>query len=146
MRSRLRSAALTEAWFDNLGPAQRELARKLREAITGVGAPLDATVKWGNLVFSLHRTHAVAIAAYREHVNLQVFNGAALRRHHPGLLGGGKQLRHLRFALGAPVDTEAVRDLVRDSVAALEADATAPGGAGPRSVAPPAPDEGDQSE
>ena len=121
MRSRLRSTALIAAWFDTLAPAQRELARALRDAVNGAGVALDESVKWGNLVFSLQRTHVVAIVAYRDHVDLQVFNGAALQPSHPGLGGGGKPLRRLRFVLGAAVDAAAVGALVRDSAALVEA-------------------------
>ncbi len=119
MRSMLRSSALIEAWFDTLSPAHREVARALREAVLGADPNLEQAIKWGNLVFSVQRTHALAIVAYKEHVNLQVFNGARLLDRHPELGGGGKALRHLRFRLGLPVDVAAVRELARDCIAEM---------------------------
>ena len=116
MRSMLRSGALIEAWFDTLQPAPRELARHLREAILAAEPTLEASIKWGNLVFSLKRDHALAIVVYRDHVNLQVFNGAKLLGRHPELAGTGKGLRHLRLVPGAPPPADVVGRLVADCV------------------------------
>ena len=116
MRSMLRSGALVEAWFDTLPPAPRELARHLREVIAAAEPALEPTVKWGNLVFSLKRDHALAIAVYRDHVNLQVFNGARLLDRHPELAGTGKGLRHLRLVPGVPLPADRVARLVADCV------------------------------
>ncbi len=119
MRTMLRSGALIEAWFDSLAPAQAELARHLREVVLDAEPGLVPAVKWGNLVFSLQRDHLLAIVAYRDHLNLQVFNGARLLARHPGLSGSGKGLRHLRLALGAPLPGDRVRRLVADAAADL---------------------------
>jgi hypothetical protein len=115
----LRSSALIEAWFDTLTPVQRELARGLREAILAAAPALEVSIKWGNLVFSVQRTHALAIVVYREHIDLQVFNGVHLAARHPALAGSGKTLRHLRLRLGLPLDADYVQELVRDCVAEM---------------------------
>jgi hypothetical protein len=116
MRSMLRSGALIEAWFDTLQPASRELARHLREVVLAAEPELEQAVKWGNLVFSLKRDHALAIVVYRDHVNLQVFNGAKLLDRHPELAGSGKGLRHLRLVPGEPLPGDRVGRLVADCV------------------------------
>lgn len=121
MRSMLRSGALIEAWFDTLAPAQAELARHLREVVLDTEPALVQSVKWGNLVFSLQRDHLLAIIAYRDHVNLQVFNGARLLAQHPELSGSGKGLRHLRLPLGQPPPGDLVRRLVADAAAEMRA-------------------------
>jgi hypothetical protein len=121
MRTMLRSGALVEAWFDTLPPPARELARHLRDVVMSTEPALEPGIKWGNLVFSLKRDHALAIAVYRDHVNLQVFNGARLLDRHPELAGSGKGLRHLRFVPGEPLPGEGVARLVLNCVADLRA-------------------------
>jgi hypothetical protein len=116
MRPVLRSGALVEAWFDMLPEAPRELARQLREAILLAEPTLEPAIKWGNLVFSLKRDHALAIAVYRDHVNLQVFNGGRLLDRHPELAGTGRGLRHLRLVPGEPVPGNLVARLTLDCV------------------------------
>lgn len=128
MRTILRSAALIETWFDTLRPEQQELARELREAVTGAGAELAASVKWGNLMFTYEGTHAVAIVIHKDHANLQVFNGAMLIDRFPELEGTGRGMRHLKFRLRQPVDRELVRQVVLACIEQLElAPRTAPG-------------------
>lgn len=119
MRTIVRSAALVSAWFDTLRPEQRETAQALRDAILEAAPALEPGVKWGNLVFSLAGTHAVAIVIHKDHANLQVFNGLRLAPRFPMLEGSGKGLRHLRLRYRQVPDLELVRALVRASVADL---------------------------
>jgi hypothetical protein len=121
MRSMLRSGALIEAWFDTLLAPQRELARRVRDAVLAAEPSLHQAIKWGNLVFSLQRRHALAIVVYKDHVNLQVFNGARLVDRHPALQGSGESLRHLRLRLGEAPDAAALGALVADCVAEMRA-------------------------
>ena len=128
MRSILRPAALIETWFDTLRPEQHDLARILRALVQDAAPELVASVKWGNLMFTLDGTHAVAIVMHKDHANLQIFNGAALAERFPELEGGGKGVRHLRFRYRYPVDEELVREVVRACVEMMElAPRTAPG-------------------
>ena len=128
MRSILRPAALIETWFDTLRPEQHDLARILRALVQDAAPELVASVKWGNLMFTLDGTHAVAIVMHKDHANLQIFNGAQLVDRYPELEGGGKGVRHLRFRYRYPVDEELVREVVRACVEMMElAPRTAPG-------------------
>ena len=113
MRSVVKSAALVEAWFDMLPAAQRPLARELQTAILAEAPQLSCTVKWGNLLFQLRGTNAVAIAPHRSHIHLQFFDGVALAERFPQLEGAGSRVRHLRCAYGERFDAALVRDLVR---------------------------------
>ncbi len=116
MRTILRSAALIGAWFDTLRDDQRETAQVLRDAILAAEPGLEASIKWGNLVFSHAGTHAVAIVIHRDHANLQIFNGTHLLERFPMLDGTGRGLRHLKLRYRQPVDTGLVEALVRASV------------------------------
>jgi hypothetical protein len=116
MRSVVKSAALVEAWFDMLPPAQRPLARELQAAILAAAPQLTSTVKWGNLLFQQRGTNAVAIAPHRSHIHLQFFDGVALAERFAQLEGAGERVRHLRCAYSEPIDAGLVRELVRAAV------------------------------
>ena len=116
MRSMLHSAALIDTWFDTLRPEQAAAAQRLREIVLEIAPGLAQSIKWGNLMFSHAGAHAIAIVAHRDHLNLQLFNGALLAEQFPVLEGQGKGLRHLRVRLRQPVDEDLVRALVQASV------------------------------
>ena len=119
MRSPLVTPAVVEAWFDTLRPQQQPAAQALRRAVLDAAPGLLPVVKWGNLVFMLRGRHALAIVAHREHVRLQVFNGAALAGRHRVLEGTGRDVRHVRFGYADAVDETLVRALARDAVQAM---------------------------
>jgi hypothetical protein len=121
MRSALQSAALIDAWFDTLREPLREIAEALRALILAEAPGLEVSIKWGNLVFSHRRAHALAIVVNKDHVNLQVFNGRALAPQFPLLEGTGKGLRHVRLRAGQAFDAAALRTLVRASIDELDA-------------------------
>lgn len=127
MRTIVRTAALVEAWFDTLAPEQQAVAHALRRTVLAAAPSLAQTVKWGNLVFVHVGTHALAIVCHRDHVNLQVFDGASIAVDFPMLDGVGKTMRHLRCRCGVPVDEELVSELTRACIAVLPTH-----GAGPR--------------
>ena len=118
MRSPLHSAALIEAWFDTLTPAQQGVARELQGLVLEAAPRLVQAIKWGNLLFLNERVHALAIVAHKDHCNLQVFNGGRLATRFAALEGSGKDMRHLKLRLGQPVDAALVRALARACVAA----------------------------
>lgn len=120
MRSILRPAALIETWFDTLRPEQQDLARLLREQVQAAAPELQTTVKWGNLMFTYHGTHAVAIVMHKDHANLQIFNGAWLTERFPELEGTGRGMRHLRFRYRLPVDEDLIREVVQACVEMME--------------------------
>jgi hypothetical protein len=120
MRSILRPAALIETWFDTLRPEQKDLARLLRDLVVSTAPDLALSVKWGNLMFTYEGTHAVAIVMYKDHANLQIFNGALLVDRFPELEGSGRGVRHLRFRYRFPVDEELVRLVVQACVELME--------------------------
>lgn len=118
MRGTVRPNALVAAYFDALGPEQRETALALQRAVLEAAPELVQAVKWGNLVFMADRQNLLAIVAHKGHANVQFFNGAALAADFPQLEGTGKGLRHLKCRYRQPVDTALVGVLVRAAVKA----------------------------
>ncbi|MCR5865411.1 MAG: DUF1801 domain-containing protein [Aquincola tertiaricarbonis] len=120
MRHLVRSAALIEAWFDMLPPQQQPSARALQTLVLRAAPSLGQAVKWGNLIFTVHHFHALAIAPYKSHVHLQVFRGAALVGRFPMLEGTGRGLRHLKWRYSQPLDEELIADLVHATVQLMQ--------------------------
>lgn len=117
VRTPVRPAALVEAWFDLLPETHRPMARELQGLVLAAEPGLTQGVKWGNLVFALGGGSLIAIVAHKSHLNLQLFNGAALAPQWRQLEGSGKGLRSLKCRLGQPLDAALVRALVQASVA-----------------------------
>ncbi len=116
MRSIVHSAALVDAWFDTLRPEQADIAHVVHDVVTHAAPMLGCSVKWGNLMFTRERRHALAVAIYKDHANLQVFNGALLAPRYPALEGTGRGMRHLRLRYRQPVDTALLREIVLASL------------------------------
>ncbi len=121
MRPIGRPAALVQAWLDTLRPEQQQAALALNDATLAAEPGLTRAIKWGNLVFMHNGVHAVAVVAHRDHVNLQVFNGAMLAPEFPALEGTGKGVRHLKFRGAQTPDVALVQAVVRASVEQLSA-------------------------
>ena len=116
-----RPAALVQAWLDTLRPDQQRAAMALNAAVLAAEPALARAVKWGNLVFMHNAMNAVALAVHRDHINLQVFNGAALAAVFPALEGTGKGVRNLKFRYAQTPDAALVQAVVRASVEQLGA-------------------------
>ena len=101
----MRPAALIQAHLDTLEPAQRELVEALQKLVLGHAPNLTQTLQWGNIVFQRHGRNAIGIAAHRDHVHLQFFNGQALAVQFSALEGHGRGLRFLKLFVpsGIPV-------------------------------------------
>ncbi|HEY2976971.1 MAG TPA: DUF1801 domain-containing protein [Burkholderiaceae bacterium] len=122
MRSNLRSSALIETWFDLLSAQQRDMARAAHVAVLAAHPSFASTVKWGNLVYMHGGSNLLALMPHKSHLNLQVFNGAALAERFPQLEGTGKGLRHLKMRYGQEVDPDLIAALVSASVEIAELD------------------------
>lgn len=119
MRLPIRDHAIVQTWLDLLPAESAALAGHVQRVLLNAVPELTQAVKWGNLVFLYRGTHALAIAAHRRHVNLQVFNGASLAPRFVMLQGSGKEMRHLRLPIEVPLDASLVDALARACVALL---------------------------
>lgn len=116
MRHLVRPAALVAAYYDTLTPAQQNAAKAVQRALTDAVPALEPSVKWGNLTFSMQGRNAMAIVIHKAHLNLQVFNGAALEQQFPELEGAGRGMRHLKLRYGHPLDAQRLGALAQASV------------------------------
>jgi hypothetical protein len=98
------------------------IERALRAAIEGELPAIEVHVDFGNKLIAFGRSMAMrdllfAIIAHKEHVNLQLADGAALPDPTGIVEGTGKRIRHVKCRTLADVDRPAVRDLVRSQIA-----------------------------
>ena len=61
----------------NVRPDQQARVRTIDGGIRQAGPGLDCSLKWGQLTYH-HRRNVCALAVHTRHVNLQLWNGAAL--------------------------------------------------------------------
>lgn len=120
MRSPVRPAALIQAHLDTLDPGQRELVEALQRLVLANAPGLAQTLQWGNIVFQRHGRNAIGIAAHRDHVHLQFFNGQALAVQFSALEGHGRGLRFLKLRASHAIDEALVANLVRASIEEME--------------------------
>lgn len=103
---------------DYLATAPAELRPLVRalDAIVRKAAPkLTPSLKWGNLTYHAEK-NLIAIVAHRKHVNLQLWNGAALKDPKGLLEGAGKTMRHVKVASTADLDAKYLTGLVKQVV------------------------------
>lgn len=120
MRTLLRSGALIDSWFDMLTDEQRPVARTLHATVIAAVPALRAAVRWGNVVYQYEGANALALVPHKNHVNLQLFKGAAVAARYPQLEGSGKGVRHLKLRQTEAVVPDLISCIVRAAVEALE--------------------------
>lgn len=114
----LAPAQRIESYIAGLADWRGELLARLRQLILGVEPEMTEEWKWGTPVWS-RNGNVVAAAAFKDHVKLNFFKGAALSDPH-GLFNAGldaKATRAIDFHAGDSVDEPALRELVRAAVA-----------------------------
>jgi hypothetical protein len=116
MRNLHRPEQVIENWFDIMSEPGQALAREAHAAVMAAQPRLFASIKWGQLVYAWAGVHVMALAAYRGHLHLQLFHGAALQYELPALRGRGRGLRFLELRHGQPLDTALLERAVALSV------------------------------
>ncbi len=103
---------LIDAWPE----PQRSIARRLRQVIVDAEPALAESVKWRSPTFALER-NLCNIMCHSHHVNLQLFDGAALPDPQRRLQGTGKGMRHITYRSIDDVDAQVVAAFVRRAAA-----------------------------
>lgn len=108
-----------EAYLSKQPGDRRKTINELRNALLRANSGLVESLNpWGYVSFSTPTVRdAFTIVPHGPHANLQIFNGARLADGIPQLEGSGKNLRHIRFPYGKPVDRALVARAVRMSLA-----------------------------
>ena len=94
-----------------------ETLAKLRQLIHDADPDIAEDWKWGTAVFT-HNGNICAIGAFKDHVKMNFFQGAALQDAH-GLFNAGidaKATRAIDFHEGDTLRGDDLKDLVREAV------------------------------
>jgi hypothetical protein len=106
------------AYIEELGDWRGKMVARLRKLIRDAAPDLVEEWKWNTPVWS-HNGNVVAVGAFRDHVKVNLFQGASLVDPQ-GLFNAGldaKASRAIDIHQGAAIDEAAFKELVRAAVA-----------------------------
>jgi hypothetical protein len=112
------SAQLITTYIAELADWRGDTLARLRKLILEADPEIAEEWKWDTPVWS-HKGNVVAVGAFKDHVKLNFFKGAALNDPH-GLFNAGleaKASRAIDFHEGDDINESALKDLVRAAVA-----------------------------
>ena len=104
-----------QTWYAALTDDQREIAQTLRRLVLEQGPDLREELKWGQPCYSLNSV-VCYIQKAKNSVSLGFGEGAKLDDPNALLGGSGRQMRHVKIALGDQPDKRALTQLVRDAI------------------------------
>ena len=114
----MNSSQLITNHIAELADWRGEMLARLRKLILEADPEVAEEWKWDTPVWS-HKGNVVAAGAFKDHVKLNFFKGAALNDPH-GLFNAGleaKASRAIDFHEGDDINESALKDLVRAAVA-----------------------------
>jgi hypothetical protein len=103
-----------EAWFAG-GDELRRMALPWFDQMRGCGADVRETLNDGHPNACVGDAPFGYVAAFKAHVNVGFFYGAALDDPHRLSEGSGKRMRHVKLRWGAPVNDSALKALIAAS-------------------------------
>src|SRR5262245_38033660 len=112
------SSQLITTYIAELADWRGDALARLRKLILEADPEIAEEWKWDTPVWS-HKGNVVAVGAFKDHVKLNVFTGAALNDPH-GLFNAGlevKTSRAIDFHEGDDINESALKDLVRAAAA-----------------------------
>jgi hypothetical protein len=95
-----------------------KLLARLRKVILAAAPGITEDWKWGTAVY-VSQGNSVALSAFKDHVKINFFHGAALSDPH-GLFNAGldaKAMRSIDLFEGDKIDESALKELIRTAVA-----------------------------
>jgi hypothetical protein len=110
--SAVRRDPSVEAWFAKPHAALGRLAREWFEEMRGCGADVRELLHDGHPTACVGDAAFAYVDAFRAHVNVGFFFGAALDDPAGLLQGTGKRMRHVKLRPGKDVNAAALRELI----------------------------------
>jgi len=110
--SAVRRDANVDAWFAVAHDELRRMAQPWFERMRGCGADVRELLNDGHPIVCVGDAAFGYVDAFRAHVNVGFFFGAALADPAGLLEGSGKRMRHVKLRWGEPVDVAALSELI----------------------------------
>ena len=101
-----------EAWFRKPDEELRRFAQPWFEQMRGCGADVRELLHDGHPIACVEDAAFGYVDAFRAHVNVGFFYGAALDDPAGMLEGTGKRMRHVKIRWAQPVNIDAVNALI----------------------------------
>jgi hypothetical protein len=111
--------APVESYFRQQPPEKRALLEKLRALVAKAVPDADASIKWGVPFYQRNGKNVCALAAFKEHVGINIFASPAVLAD-PGkkLEGEGKGMRMLKVRRPEDIDSASIVRWLKATVAA----------------------------
>jgi hypothetical protein len=100
-------------WVSTRSEEQRPLVHKWFERLRRCGPDVRELLHDGAATACVGDVPFAYVGAFKDHVNVGFFNGAALHDPFELLEGTGKRMRHVKLTPGAEVDAHSLDELIR---------------------------------
>ncbi len=108
-----------DAYFAEQSPEKRVLLEKLRALVTKGVPDATSSIKWGVPVYQLNGKNICALAAFKEHVALNLFAPASVFIDpNKKLEGSGKTSRMRKVRTAGDIDSASIQRWLKAAVAA----------------------------
>ena len=107
----VRRAPEVHAWFSSPNEL-RQMARTWFEQMRDCGADVRELMHDGCPTACVEDAAFAYVNAFKDHVNVGFFHGAALDDPAALLEGSGKRMRHVKLRWGDPLNTDALTKLI----------------------------------
>jgi len=116
-----------DQWLSTRAEESRPLVRKWFERLRRCGPDVRELMHDGLATACVGDVPFAYVGAFKSHVNVGFFNGAALDDPFELLEGTGKRMRHAKLTPGAEVDAHSLDELIRAAYLDGRARAGTPG-------------------
>jgi hypothetical protein len=117
-----------DRWLSTRSEEHRPIVQKWFERLRRCGPDVVELLHDGAATACVADVPFAYVGAFKSHVNVGFFNGAALDDPFELLEGAGKRMRHVKLVPGAPVDAHSLDELIRAAYLDCRARAGAAGG------------------
>jgi hypothetical protein len=102
-----------DKWLSTRSEEHRPIVQKWFERLRGCGPDVLELLHDGAATACVGDVPFAYVGAFKNHVNVGFFNGAALDDPFELLEGTGKRMRHMKLIPGAEVDAHSLDELIR---------------------------------
>ena len=102
-------------YINSIDAPLKKIVEKLRQAVKGTSKELREEMKWNVPTYSINK-NICSIMAHKNHVNLQIFQGAKIKDANK-LEGSGKGMRHIKYKDLNEVKVAQVKKYLKQAIA-----------------------------
>ncbi len=103
-----------DKYIKKLDSPIKEIVIELRAIVSNSSDCLQEALKWNVPTYSIN-SNICSIMAHKNHVNLQIFNGAHIKAANV-LDGNGKDMRHIKFATTEDIDRQLIKKVLAQAI------------------------------